>query len=291
MQKAVEDFVPLARLTLSGSFDDSACERWAWPLAQLLEAASRGSGHMSLSECTLAPDAPPEFFAVEGSRVLLPRNAAFWRQVRTRMQALHAAPADRWPDDAVRVALDAILPAYRESYQGSVVFDNAQQRLAVAAFVDARVGVLTGAPGTGKTTSAAALLAVRKRLEPSLCAEQVLLCAPTGKAACRLVDSMRAAALRLSLTENEREFLGALVPQTIHRALEWGPRPPEQGGPFGRGSLRPLMQRLVIIDEASMVDLHLMAHLLRALGPAVSLLLLGDRDQLESVDAVEFSPN
>ncbi len=76
-----------------------------------------------------------------------------------------------------------------------------------------------------------------------------------------------------------------MTPQTLHRALRWGPKPPERNGPFGHGPERPLNQRLVIVDEASMVDLSLLAHLLRALRPDASFLLLGDAAQLESVEA------
>lgn len=282
---AYESFVPLARLALGDGYDGTCRERWVRPLAQLLEAASRGMGHLPLSVCALDPDPPTEFFAIADDRVMLPRNANYWREARERIETLHCHATERLPDDAIARALDAILPPFQQrSSEGKVIFDNGGQRLAVAAFIDATMGVLTGGPGTGKTTSAAALLAIRKRLIPDLGPDQVLLCAPTGKAACRLGESMKAAANRLHITPDERNFLCGLVPQTLHRALQWGPKPPENGGPFARGQARPLTQELVLVDEASMVDLYLMTHLLRALPPRGSLLLLGDSDQLESVD-------
>jgi exodeoxyribonuclease V alpha subunit len=281
----VDAFVPLARLTLGDGYDGKIRERWIRPLAQLLEAASRGKGQLPLSQCPVDGDAPPEFFTLVNGMVLLPRNAAYWSEVRDRIETLHRQATNPLSDAAVGEALAGILPPIQErSDNGVIIFDNGEQRLAIAAFVDARIGVLTGGPGTGKTTSAAALLAMRKRLEPQLSADDVLLCAPTGKAACRLAESMKAAASRLGLETVERDFLCALVPRTIHKALEWGPKAPEQGGPFSRRTGRPLTQRLVLVDEASMVDLHLMTHLLRALSAQASLLLLGDSDQLESVD-------
>jgi len=284
-ETAYETFVPLARLTLGDSYGGTCRERWVRPLAQLLEAASRGVGHLPLSVCPLDAEPPTEFFAIADGRVMLPRNAGYWREARERIEALHSRTTELLPDDAIACALDSILPPLQQrSPNGNVIFDNGGQRLAVAAFVDATMGVLTGGPGTGKTTSAAALLAIRKRLIPNLSPEQVLLCAPTGKAACRLGESMKAAAARLCISADERHFLCGLVPQTLHRALQWGPKPPEKGGPFGRGLARPLTQELVLVDEASMVDLYLMTHLLRALSPRSSLLLLGDSDQLESVD-------
>jgi exodeoxyribonuclease V alpha subunit len=285
MNDPVAAFMPLARLTLGDGYDGKHRERWVRPLAQLLEAASRGKGQLPLSQCPVDGDAPAAFFTVVDGRVLLPRNAAFWSEVRERVETLHSEPVNPLPDAAVANALFAILPAWQERADtGQVVFDNREQRLAAAAFADARIGVLTGGPGTGKTTSAAALLAIRKRLDPRLSFAQVLLCAPTGKAACRLAESMKAAASRLRLETAEREFLSSLIPSRIHTALVWCPLPPEMGGPFRRGEKRPLEQDLVLVDEASMVDLDLMAHLLRALSPRASLLLLGDSDQLESVE-------
>jgi exodeoxyribonuclease V alpha subunit len=278
-------FVPLARVTLGDGYAGKRRERWVRPLAQLLEAASRGKGQLPLSICPVDDDAPPEFFSIAGGMVMLPRNAAQWSEVRERIEMLHAKSLNPLPDVEVRAALAAILPPVQQrAVDGRVVFDNREQRLAAAAFVDAHIGVLTGGPGTGKTTSAAALLTMRKRLEPGLSTEDVLLCAPTGKAACRLAESMKAAASRLCLETVERDFLCALVPSTVHRALEWNRLPPEKGGPFRRSAQRPLTQRVIVVDEASMVDLDLMTHLLRAIPPDASLFLLGDSDQLQSVE-------
>ena len=277
-------FVALARVTLGDGLQPGQHEAWVEPLAKLLEAASRGVGQLSSTECPLPADASPQFFAREGDFVLLPRNAAYWRELRATIESRWSAPVAHFPNATVKAALDSILPPALEFHDDAVIFDNAQQRLAASAFVDARIGVLTGGPGTGKTTSAATLLAMRKRLEPELRAEDVLLCAPTGKAACRLADSLSSASTRLQLRPEEQEFLSALKPLTLHKALEWTPKPPEKGGPFRRGSARPLDKRLVLVDEASMVDLALMAYLLRALKPETALLLLGDSDQLESVD-------
>ncbi len=277
--EAFEKFLPLARLALDGRFDAGAREVWAVPLARLLEAASRGVGQIKVTECGLPDNPPEEFFAVSGDLVLLPRYQSCWDRVRTDFEQRLAAPRPLFDDHAVRAGLDAILPRLKEDH-----FDNARQRLAVAAFFDAGVGVLTGGPGTGKTTCAAALLALRKRLEPGLEPAAVLVVAPTGKAACRLAESLSKSADRLPLEPAEKEFLKSLSPRTLHKALEWTPKDPEQGGPFARNRERPLDARVVIVDEASMVDLELMAHLVLALPPAATLILLGDSDQLESVE-------
>lgn len=279
----VAEYLPLARLTLASH---PMAESLQHPLARLLAAAGQGVGHLPRSVCPVPENAPAELIAIRGDLVLLPRFDAFWQGVRSQIETRWQADESRWHDPSVRAALDDILPhqTLADPTTGAILFDNVQQRLAVAAMVDARLGVLTGGPGTGKTTSAAALLAVRKRLEPDLAPEAVLLCAPTGKAACRLGDSMKKAACGLRLQPEEQEFLIRLKPRTLHRTLEWSPIPPEKGGPFRRNASRPLTQSLVVVDEAGMMDLSLFFHLLEALPQQASLWLLGDRDQLESVE-------
>jgi exodeoxyribonuclease V alpha subunit len=119
-----------------------------------------------------------------------------------------------------------------------------------------KVFVITGGPGTGKTTLLTSLLAVLRRANISFA-----LAAPTGRAAKRMTESTGEQAV------------------TIHRLLEYAPR--EQR--FLRHEENPLAADVVIIDEASMVDLSLMDHLLRAIDPHSHLILVGDVDQLPSV--------
>ena len=119
-----------------------------------------------------------------------------------------------------------------------------------------KVLVITGGPGTGKTTLLTALLTILRRAKVSF-----VLAAPTGRAAKRMTESAGEEAM------------------TIHRLLEYNPR---EGG-FQRSEDRPLQVDFVIVDEASMVDLVLMDHLLRAVDPHSHLILVGDVDQLPSV--------
>lgn len=134
------------------------------------------------------------------------------------------------------------------------------QRAAVAEALSRRVLVITGGPGVGKTTLVNAILRVLRHSSFSGRAPRILLCAPTGRAARRLSESTGQTAA------------------TIHRLLE-----AQSGGRFGRNPARPLDCDLLVVDEVSMVDVPLMAHLLRALPEAASLLLVGDVDQLPSV--------
>lgn len=149
---------------------------------------------------------------------------------------------------------------------------DAGQRIAAVNALLRRFCVITGGPGTGKTFAVALILdllaAWRSERPP-----RVLLAAPTGKAAARMNESLQARAGRC------RTPLPAAA--TLHRLL--GPLPASPS--FRRHRGHPLPADLVIVDEASMVDLALMAKLVDALEPSAALVLIGDQDQLASVEA------
>jgi exodeoxyribonuclease V alpha subunit len=139
--------------------------------------------------------------------------------------------------------------------------------------------VISGGPGTGKTTTVAKILALWMGLAPDS-PPRVALCAPTGKAAARLSEALRQAKENLPLGPSEKIHIPDQA-VTIHRILGLG-----RHGRRRRTSL-DFLRRLdaLVVDEASMVDLVLMAQLLEALPAHARLLLLGDRDQLSSVEA------
>jgi exodeoxyribonuclease V alpha subunit len=132
----------------------------------------------------------------------------------------------------------------------------AAQHDAVLATFEQQLVVVTGGPGTGKTTTVRAIVAAQRAAR-----RRVLLCAPTGRAAKRLSDASGETA------------------QTIHRMLEWNPR----GASFARNRGAPLETDVVLVDEASMLDVALAQHLLDALPPTAALILVGDADQLPPV--------
>jgi exodeoxyribonuclease V alpha subunit len=142
--------------------------------------------------------------------------------------------------------------------KGPLAEFSADQRRAVRMSLESALLVLTGGPGTGKTTTVRAIVNAHRALE-----RKVLLCAPTGRAAKRLKDATGQDA------------------QTLHRLLEWNPRTNQ----FAREPGSPLDADLVLCDEASMLDVQLARRLLEALPPKASLVLVGDPDQLPPVGA------
>jgi exodeoxyribonuclease V alpha subunit len=137
--------------------------------------------------------------------------------------------------------------------------------------------IITGGPGTGKTTRVAELLVQLTLERPGV---RVSLAAPTGKAAARLTDSIRQRLERLTAETGRRtEFPGEA--RTLHRLLGYSP----QRDTFRATAADPLDDDLVIVDEASMVDVLLLDALLKALRPRARLMLVGDHNQLASVDA------
>ena len=139
--------------------------------------------------------------------------------------------------------------------------------------------VITGGPGTGKTFTTAKILALLLELSPND-KPSILLAAPTGKAAARIGESIRAAKTTLNCSE---DIIDAIPSEayTIHRMLKTIPGSPY----FYHNAENPLTADIVVVDEVSMVDLALMVKLLSAVKNDARIILIGDRDQLASVEA------
>ena len=195
---------------------------------------------------------------------------------------------DRYWIEECRVAEDVLaLAGARRS--GSVPDINrlfpdsfAEQRGAAQLALSRALTVLTGGPGTGKTTTVArllALLAEQAALDgkPRL---RIALAAPTGKAAARLLEAVQLEVDALALADRER--LPALAATTLHRLL--GSRP-DTSSRFRHNRENRLPHDVIVVDETSMVSLTMMARLLEAVRPDSRLLLVGDPDQLASVEA------
>jgi len=214
------------------------------------------------------PDGPADrpLRWVDG-RVYLDR---YWRDEQTVRTSMHDRPARKAPFDEAALT-DSIGRLYPSSA-------DAAQRDALRTAAASHLMVLTGGPGTGKTTTVACLVAaLQSAAGPDL---RVALAAPTGKAAARLQESVNAEVATLS--EQDRTAVGDLQATTLHRLLGWRPGTTTR---FRHDGTRRLPHDVVVVDESSMVSLPLMARLAEALRPDARLVLVGDPDQLASVEA------
>ncbi|CAD5371685.1 exonuclease V (RecBCD complex), alpha chain [Rubrivivax sp. A210] len=204
-----------------------------------------------------------------------------WRH-ESRVAARIVARAEAAPGQVDAGAARALM---RQLFKPSAAAIDWQQ-VACAVALRGRLTVITGGPGTGKTYTAARLLVLLQALHAGPQPLRVALAAPTGKAAARLRQSIDAALQGL------RQALGTALPlddwadglgpaRTLHALL--GARPGTRR--FRHDATAPLDLDLLVVDEASMVHLEMMAALLDALPPTARLVLLGDKDQLASVEA------
>lgn len=198
----------------------------------------------------------------------------YWRYEQRLVQGLRVLldhpPRDRDPA-RVQELLDRLFPNP----------DDAQQRAAAEVATREALTVLTGGPGTGKTTTVVKLLATLL-LSAGATPPSIVVAAPTGKAAARLAEAIRQQVEALPVPPAAVAALRGLPTSTLHRLLGWRPDTPTR---FRHDRDDPLPHDVVVVDEASMASLPLMTKLVDALGPGGRLVLVGDRDQLASVDA------
>ena len=209
----------------------------------------------------------------ERGRLYLARYHAYEKRLAHALLQRAASPAAALTT-APAPSLDRLFPP--EDTRGAL------QRRAAEVFLARRLTVVSGGPGTGKTYTVSKVLAAlqEQALAAGRVPYRVLLTAPTGKAAQRLGDTIRDNLQKLGL-----DALKLGIPteaSTLHRALGYQPAKPTR---FRRNAANPLAYDVVVVDEASMVDLALMAKLVDAVHPEARLLLLGDKDQLASVEA------
>jgi exodeoxyribonuclease V alpha subunit len=212
---------------------------------------------------------------LEGTTLYLERFWSEERQVAADLLLLADPPAAGVDVELLAAGLDRLF---------SSEDDPDFQRLAAAAAVLRRFSVIAGGPGTGKTTTVARILALLDEQgsahgrRPPL----IALAAPTGKAAQRLQEAVHREARELPIHGTEQARLLQLQGTALHRLLGFNPGNHSR---FRHDRLNRLAHDVVVVDETSMVSLSLMARLVEAVRPDARLILVGDPEQLASVEA------
>ncbi|MAO15080.1 exodeoxyribonuclease V subunit alpha [Marinobacter sp.] len=222
---------------------------------------------------------------LNGTRLYLRRFWRYEQRIAEGIQQRLALPSPL--ADPQSVAAQTLSTALNKLFQSTEPVD--YQKLACALAARNRFAVITGGPGTGKTTTVVNLLAALQAVageSPERAGRKyrIRLAAPTGKAAARLNESIGGAVSKLPLAGLPGAVQLDDIPTkvtTLHRLL--GSRPDTRQ--FRHNHDNPLLVDILVIDEASMVDVDLMASVFDALPASAQLILLGDKDQLASVDA------
>ncbi|MEM1034063.1 MAG: exodeoxyribonuclease V subunit alpha [Myxococcota bacterium] len=218
-------------------------------------------------------ETPPTPLVRAGTRLYLARYHGYEQRLARALRARAESVVDVAPR-ALRAGLDRLFP---DAPPGDA------QRRAAAVAVRRRLAIISGGPGTGKTTTVAKILTLlqeeaHRRNRPWL---RIALVAPTGKAAQRLGAAIGASLDALDTDDAVRQAVPRTA-KTIHRTLGHRTHAPTS---FAHGRGRPLDVDVVLADEASMIDLALMTKLAEAVPAEGRLILLGDKDQLVSVEA------
>ena len=230
------------------------------------------------------PNSPLVLVENNGSALLYLRR--YWQAEDIIVKAIRARlmSSSQIDDSDIRSLLADLFDGNKE-----FVTDTDWQRIACGIAASNHFSIITGGPGTGKTTTVLKLLALlqAERLKQALPPLAIRLAAPTGKAAARLNESIADNLQRLQLPELENiqpEDLKAVIPtqvMTLHRLL----KPKPNSRQFMHNKANPLVADIVVVDEASMIDIEMMASLFEGIEPTTRVILLGDKDQLASVEA------
>ena len=248
----------------------------AWPDADAWTrqlAASRWVDTPDDATAVADPHAP---LVLEGGLLYLRRYREYERALALGLQRIATQPVPE-------TGIEPLAPLFARLFP-QATHDDRQARAAALALRHALL-LVTGGPGTGKTTTTARLLVllVAQALHAGRASPRIALAAPTGRAAERMAESVRQAIQALAASGVDADLLAALPTSgtTLHRLLGTIPDSPR----FRHDGDNPLPFDVVVVDEASMIDLPLMAKLVDAVASGTRLVLLGDPDQLPSVEA------
>lgn len=253
---------------------DAASWREALLASTAVHAPSeQGEDLAAAGPLTAAPLTAAPLILDSADRLYIARYYSDEQFVADTLRRIQADSAALAPDADISAQLDRFFPRSQAD-----TTEPDWQRTAVAVALRQRFCVISGGPGTGKTRTVARLLCLLQHFSAQPL--RIALTAPTGKAAARLSQSI----------QRELPAIAELLPEaasqvptdalTLHRLLGY-----RGDGSYRHGQHNPLSVDLVLVDEASMLDLAMMARLLKAVPPQARLVFLGDRDQLSSVEA------
>jgi len=238
----------------------------------------------SLADLDLPWPDPAEWTAAVARSPLLAAGVVHWEHGLLHLDRYHEQETQVLADLQSRQGNVGVIDTDLLEQSLARVFPDSpadEQREACRRAASQATTVITGGPGTGKTTAVAGLLvALVEQAESRGEVLRIALAAPTGKAAARLEQSVRDSATRFSPQDQER--LAGIRAMTLHRLLR---QHPGNSTRFRHHRGNRLPHDLVVVDEASMVSLTMMARVLEAVRPEARLVLVGDPDQLSSVDA------
>ena len=246
-----------------------------WPEADDWARQLEASPFVATPAAAEAPAAAAPL-VFEHGLLYLRRYREYERRLALRLRAIAAAAL---PEGGIA----ALAPLFAQLFPNAAAGD-AQARAAALA-LRRNLLLVTGGPGTGKTTTIARLLVLRiaQALQEGQPLPRIALAAPTGRAADRMAESLRRAVRQMAVLGIDANLLAALpdAASTLHRLLGVIPESPQ----FRHHADNPLPFDIVVVDEASMVDLPLMCKMADAVADGAQLILLGDPDQLPSVEA------
>lgn len=279
--------------TYLGAFDSE--DEQAQELHQALRAWTANTSLKTLQQALLSSKAvasdASDLTQQNTPFVLVQHNGAsllylrrYWQAEQTIVSGINQRlnRATNVSEDDIRELLSALFQEQSEQTPD-------WQKIACGIAASNHFSIITGGPGTGKTTTVLKLLALLQgqRLKHQLPPLAIRLAAPTGKAAARLNESIAANLARLELPELggiQPSDLKQIIPTqvtTLHRLL----KPKPNSRQFSHNKANPLVADIVVVDEASMIDIEMMASLFDGIEPDTRVILLGDKDQLASVEA------
>lgn len=257
-------------------------------LTLLLEALSKGNISVSLNNLNLGEKLLKQGVAckaggfapmiIANDKLYLARYYHYQQQLNTHLAQIAQRNAPQFSSEKMKKVLDKLFPLDPQLQKSG---SKNWQKVAASLALHKSLSVISGGPGTGKTTTVLKLLTAlyeaQKEGEREL---QIRLAAPTGKAAARMQESIRTNIEQLQCNAKIKEKLNALTASTLHRLLGYK----HHSVNFRHDAGNPLALDVLVVDESSMIDATMMAKLLDAVPAHARIILLGDKDQLPPVD-------